>query len=274
MAAHLPESKKILNTILNTCTSGNILSFGLESADNKVIKMNNLNSNPQEVHDMIKLVNKYGSSRGSTGMPELLPGLNFVYGLKGETKETLIANLDFLKSILDEGLILRRINLRQVLTEKGIQDKRFRTRKYHRDFIKHKNSVREQIDRPMLKRLFPVGTTIKKVFMEITKGNTTFGRQIGTYPILVGIPYKIPEKKFYNVAITDYGYRSITGFTTPFKINFATERMLQALPGIGSKRARRLASSKPYRSFSDVNQVLDDQKLIQHFEGHLSFEYP
>jgi radical SAM superfamily enzyme with C-terminal helix-hairpin-helix motif len=272
MGAHLKETTEILKIILKYCTSGNILSFGLESADPRVISNNNLNSNPEEVFEMIRLVNKYGSSHGSTGLPELLPGLNFVYGLKGESKNTYKLNLEFLKLILDSGLLLRRINLRQVISSNENLSSHFNTRKYHKEFIKHKKTVREQIDGPMLRKILPQGVILKDVFMEKQVGNITFGRQIGTYPILMGIPYKVPLENFYNLVITDYGYRSATGIVTPFKINHEPLSALSALPNVGKKRAARLLRNRPYKNINELQNALDVPKILKGFEKYISFD--
>ena len=63
----------------------------------------------------------------------------------------------------------------------------------------------------MLKRLIPEGTVLKDVKAEIYDGNTTFGRQIGTYPIIVGIKGRQTLGKFYNIKITKHQLRSVTG---------------------------------------------------------------
>ncbi len=285
MAAHIEETRSILKVILQTCTGGNVLSFGLESADPKVISANNLNTHPQEVEDMVKLVNRYGSGISNTGMPILLPGLNLVYGLQGESKLTYQLNYEFLRSLFDQGLLLRRINMRQVFasvpgpnTAAGGVPLPY-TKKHHREFVDHKKQVRDTIDRPMLERILPPGTVLKDVYAEINKGNLTFARQLGTYPILVGIPYKVTLNEFFNVVITEYGFRSVTGFTTPFKINNATECALRALPGIGTKRAVRLLRARPFRTHQEVYRALADDQILpstltntkRMFDKHLSF---
>ena len=69
------------------------------------------------------------------------------------------------------------------------------------------------MDRPVLEELFPLGQRLGDVFWETHDGRTrlpihqptahtdesvhgnsglTFGRQIGAYPILIGVPYHIP----------------------------------------------------------------------------------
>lgn len=274
MAANISETKAILRTIIGTCTGGNVLSFGLESADPKVITDNNLNTNPLEVEEMVKLVNQYGAAISNTGLPKLLPGLNFVYGLRGESKNTFRLNFEFLKSIYDQGLLVRRINLRQVIEPPGGAKSKYNVNKYHKEFHRHKKMVREYIDKPMLERLLPENSVLKNVFTEQYKGNITFGRQIGTYPILVGIPYKVPLSIFNNVVITEHGFRSVTGFSSPFNINTASGRAFQAIPGIGRKRAIRLIKARPFREISEFWDALDDKTLISNFQEHLSFEIP
>jgi radical SAM superfamily enzyme with C-terminal helix-hairpin-helix motif len=270
ISSHPVESKKIIKMILKYCTSGNVLSFGMESADPKVIKANNLNSRPEEVRDAIKLVNEYGAVRGVNGMSELLPGLNFVLGLKAESKNTYELNLEFLKSILDEKLLLRRINLRQVLISSKAQVKIFNPKRYHSMFIKFKERVHKEIDNEMLKRLVPSGTILRDAFIEKTEGNLTFARQIGTYPLLIGIPYKLENReilnnKFIDIAITDHGYRSVTGIEYPFDINHASLKALEALPGIGKKRAARIKIARPFNNAQEFLNILDDPNIAENF---------
>ena len=274
MAAHPEETGRILKIILETCTGGNVLSLGLESADPVVIKRNNLNTNPEEVELVIKLINRLGADRGETGLPMLLPGLNFIYGLTGESKQTYQLNFEFLKTILDQGLLLRRINHRQVLAMTTGTENGFKSKKDHRTFIRHKRKVREQIDRPMLMRMLPQETILKAVYSEKQVGNITFGRQLGTYPLLVGVQYKIPCNEFYDVVVTDHGFRSITGVTVPFNINRASRGALCALPGIGAKRATRLLKTRPFKTFQEVQHALDDELVLSGFEKHLSYETP
>lgn len=38
----------------------------------------------------------------------------------------------------------------------------------------------------------------------------TFGRQMGSYPILVGISEKLPLGEFVDVRVTGHGFRSIS----------------------------------------------------------------
>ena len=83
------------------------------------------------------------------------------------------------------------------------------------EFKRFKSAVRDTIDSPLLQELFPLGHVLKDVHWETHDGRTrlpvhlteehvgehvhgraglTFGRQIGAYPILIGVPYHIPLK--------------------------------------------------------------------------------
>ncbi len=253
------ESSDILGTIVDCCTSGNVLALGLESADPIVFKENNLNSTSEQMMDAVRIINRLGSERGENGLPKLLPGINLIFGLDGETQRTYDLNMQILQDIFDEGWMIRRINIRQVLPLR----KEFNTRIDKRSFTKFKDSVRENIDREMLKRVTPYGTVLKDIYMELHDGNTTFGRQIGTYPILVGVPYKLELERSYDVMITDWGFRSITGITVPFNINTMPMSSIEGLPGIGKKRAARIVMDRPYTRIEDLERTIDDPTVMK-----------
>ena len=137
-----------------------MVAFGMESADPQVIAVNNLNAQPEQVMSAIELVNEIGRERGTTGLPKVLPGLNFIAGLNGETAKTFKLNLDFLNEVKSKGLFLRRINIRQV----AMTRKKFKSSKHHSEFLKFKKEVREKIDRPMLEEIVPAGSILRDVF--------------------------------------------------------------------------------------------------------------
>ena len=216
ISRHEEESVKIAKILVKYCTGGNVAAFGVESFDEKVIKKNNLLTMPEDVLNAVKILNEIGGGRSPTGLPYLLPGINLLFGLKGETKETFTINYNYLKKIYDEGYMLRRINIRQVvpffgtdITEKDIK----KAEKRKKLFKSFKERVRKDIDNNMLKRVVPRGTILKDVFVELKdKENLYFGRQFGSYPILVGIENEnLKIKSFVDVEITGYGRRSITG---------------------------------------------------------------
>jgi radical SAM superfamily enzyme with C-terminal helix-hairpin-helix motif len=147
-------------------------------------------------------------------MPYFLPGLNLIFGLNGETKETFYHNYSWLKKILDKGLLLRRINIRQLSVYPGTEiaatvGNKFikKNRKYYWSWRK---KIREDIDMPMLKRLLPPNTILRDVRTELYEGNNTFGRQFGTYPIVIGIKGRFPLNRYYGVRVTGHLLRSIT----------------------------------------------------------------
>jgi len=205
---------EITKAIVKYCSEGNIAAFGVESFDENVCKENNLNCKAKEVYDAVKILNKYGSDRGNNGMPRFLPGINILFGLKGESKKTHMANMFWLKKILDDKLLLRRINIRQVSIFEGTPlykecGNKF-IKKNKKYYWKWRNELRQNIDFPMLKRLVPTGTVLRDVRAEIYDGNTTFCRQIGTYPLIVGVKERLPLNRFYNLRITGHMLRSVT----------------------------------------------------------------
>jgi len=248
IAENPEESKEIAGILVKYCTPGNVLAFGMESADPTVIEENNLNSNPEQVLEAIRIINEAGGDRGANGMPNLLPGINFVFGLAGETKKTFELNFEFLKKVLDSGLMLRRINLRQVAVFPHTKMERTGdrvARKHKLLFAHYKYKIRHEIDREMLKRVVPEGTVLKELRTEIQEGGITFARQAGSYPILVGITEQLELGKWVDARVVGWGFRSITAVPYPLDINKCSRKTLEAINGIGKKRAEKLIENRP-----------------------------
>jgi radical SAM superfamily enzyme with C-terminal helix-hairpin-helix motif len=274
IARHPEASRAALKTIVKYHTSGDVAAFGMESADPQVIKQNNLKAQPEEVREAIRIVNEVGGRRGDSGLPELLPGLNFVYGLIGETKETFRMNYEFLESLLAENLLVRRINVRQVMPFEGtcmgdVGDKI--ANKHKGLFHTHKNKVREHIDFEMLKRVAPAGTLLRDVRMELREGNVVFGRQIATYPLLAGVVADLPLRSFADVKVVSHGYRSVTALPFPLDVNAASLKTLESLPGVGKSRATAIARHRPYRDAEQFVAALDDPAVGRALLDYLSF---
>lgn len=267
MSEYPEETEEILRTLTECCTPGNVLALGMESADVNVIEANNLNATPERTMDAIRMINRIGSPRGENGMPLLLPGINIIAGLDGETSGTYEKNLEFLRKVKNEGLILRRINIRQVLPVRREFDVRINEKR----FRKHKETIREEIDREMLKRVVPYGTVLRNVLMELADGGTTFGRQIGSYPLLIGVSYPLEIGKYYDIVITDWGYRSVTGIEYPFDVNAASMTALSALPGIGKKRAAAIIRGRPFEDFDEFSSALDEPSVSEPLKDFLTF---
>jgi len=266
IAEHPRESREITKAIAEFCTSGNVLAFGLESADPKVAVENNLNATAEQTLEAVRLVNEIGAARGPSGLPLVLPGINFVCGLEGESKETYRLNLEFLRKVVSEGLLLRRINIRQVIPSRnefpGVVSKA--------DFEKFKRAVRSEIDAPLLKKLVPEGTVLKSLYMELREGGRTFGRQVGTYPLLVSVPYPVDVGRMVDVAVTSQAIRSLSGIVHPTDVNTATLSMLQAVPGVGRKRAMAIVRRRPFSNADELWQLFDEPKALASAQFHMT----
>jgi radical SAM superfamily enzyme with C-terminal helix-hairpin-helix motif len=266
VAEHPDESREITKGIAQYCSSGNVLAFGLESADPVVAKENNLNATAEQTLEAIRLVNEVGRERGPSGLPKVLPGINFVCGLVGETKGTYRLNLEFLEKVLEEGLMLRRINIRQVIHSR----REFPGVVSRKDFADFKRRVRERIDAPMLERLVPDGTVLRSVWTELREGGRTYGRQVGSYPLLVSIPYPVDVGRKLDVAVTGRGFRSITAVEHPMDASCASLSMLAAVPGIGKRRAMAIVRKRPFSSADDLWALFDEPTALASAQFHLT----
>jgi radical SAM superfamily enzyme with C-terminal helix-hairpin-helix motif len=281
IAENLEPAEEITRSLVKYTSDGNILSFGLESADPEVHTANWLNCNAEQLKVAIRHINEHGRGRGERGLPNLLPGLNFIAGLHAEQADrTYRLNRELLRSLRAEGLWLRRINIRQVEGE-GFQPIP------KTEFAAFKEWVRDEIDAPLLQELFPLGQRLNAVRWEshdsrtrlpahteeaahrdlacLGKPGVTFGRQIGAYPILVGVPYHLPLESSCDVLVTGHGKRSITAIEAAISLENATEKQLAAIPGISKKsawtiiteRAKRKHRDRDAPAFENLEQVFE-----------------
>ncbi len=254
------ESAKILEVIASNVTPGDVLPFGIETFDPKVIKINNLKTFAEDSIYALKLVSDIGSYR-INGIPKILPGINLLFGLSGETKSTYKINLHYLRKIVDYGILLRRINIRKVVLFEQTPLFKMKRKFFPRDFEHFKNVVRNEIDRPMLKKVFPRGTILKEVIVEKNEGGVSFGRQLGSYPILTGVYGDYPIGKPVNVVIVDYGFRSLSGFAYPIDLKKLSIENLRHIPGIGKKRAEKIYNNR-FLPLEKLFNLIDSEDTI------------
>jgi radical SAM superfamily enzyme with C-terminal helix-hairpin-helix motif len=274
-----PErSREAIRIIAEHNTAGDTAAFGLESADPVVREQNNLLVTAEECLEAVRAVNEVAGWRpgddpadapthgdaAADRLPKLLPGINLVHGLQGERRETFEHNKRFLERVYDEGLMLRRINIRQVMAFAGTEmsDTGADIARDHKDLFKrYKREVREEIDRPMLRRVVPAGTVLPDVHLEYHQDGKTFGRQLGTYALLVGLPGERELDTTVDVAVVDHGYRSVTGVPYPLDLNAASMDELRMLPGVGRSTAGDIVVDRPYGSLSEVDLDTDLSKF-------------
>jgi len=254
IARHEQKSREALQAIIRHHTSGDVAAFGMETADPEVVAANNLKAEADDVFRAIQIVNEEGNTRRDN-VPELLPGLNFVCGLAGEMEKTYDLNEQFLLRVRDAGLSVRRVNIRQVMPFEGTPAYTSNTlHKHDQRFRSFKEFVRQNIDLPMLKRVYPLGTVLKEVHIEVS-GDLSFGRQMGSYPILIGIPVRLPVRTRIDAVVVDWGMRSVTALPVPIDVNRLPQTALRWLPGIGKKKVAAVLAKRPFLSLEAYRKV-------------------
>jgi radical SAM superfamily enzyme with C-terminal helix-hairpin-helix motif len=260
IARHEEKSREALQAIMRYHTPADVAAFGMETADPVVVEANNLKARAGEVFRAIRIVNEEGGQRRD-GIPELLPGLNFVCGLAGETEKTYALNEEFLVRVRDAGLLVRRVNIRQVMPFEGTPAYTDNTLgKHDRRFRAFKEFVRQNFDLPMLQQVYPLATVLRDVRIEVS-GALSFGRQMGSYPILVGIPVCLAERSIRDAAVVDWGMRSVTALPVPVEINTLPASAIKWLPGIGKKKVAAVLAKRPFRDLTAYRKVAGSSVL-------------
>ena len=237
LANYEAESKEILSIIAETVSEGDTMALGAESFDPSLIKPNNLKASRDEIIKAIKIINEAGSFR-KNGIPSLLPGINLIHGLIGETDKTFKLNYETLKEILDDGLLIKRINIRKIQPFPGtlLYESKFRpSQRVINRYDYYKEKIRNEIDSAMLAKIYPAGTIIKEVRAEETIPGDTYARQIASYPIICKIPLELDKKVIFDAVILGNKERSLNALPFPIKINELNSKSMEYIPHVGKK---------------------------------------
>jgi len=216
ISSYPEKAKRSIEGIIKYHSPGDVLAFGLESADEKVVKLNNLNASFEDVIKAVEIVNEVGKAVGNNGLPHILPGINFVLGLPGESSRTYEKNLEFLDELLKRELLVRRINIRKVLVlpntklqliwkESLLERNKYRAKRF--TWV-----VRHKYDPAFLKRVVPPGTILKRAYVEMaTNDGISYARQLGSYPLTIELKGFFTPPCILDVRVVGYKGRSVKG---------------------------------------------------------------
>ncbi len=260
------ESARILEAITDAVTPGDTIALGFESFDQNVIKKNNLKVDADEAMRVIQMINDIGGKR-KDGLPVLLPGINLLHGLTGESMETFRINYDTLCGIRESGLLIKRINIRKVHPFPGTAIHANPPRIAHKienRFEYYRDKIRSDIDNHMLERIYPSGTVLAEIMIMESRAGYSYGKQIASYSITVKIPYMLPLNSFQTVLVIGHQERSLTALPLPIDINTLPQKALEAIPGIGKKKSGDIIIARPFASSGEAASYLSDvPKLIR-----------
>lgn len=186
-----PAGRRIAQLVAQYCTSGNVTPFGIESFDEDVRRATRVAGSADDVFRAIEIINEAGARRGTDGLPMLLPGINLIEGLPGETSSTHERNMAYLRKILDQGLMTYRTYYRMLTQPTGVslREPEERSAAYQEHFTE----VVESFVLPMQERVYPsVSTVIKGDWECVTLDGVTYARTLGTCSIKVRLQQVIP----------------------------------------------------------------------------------
>jgi len=268
--AHYPEeASRILEGIVATITPGDTLALGVESFDPHVIAANNLKVSGDEALTAIEIINRIGGGRMNS-IPVLLPGVNLLHGLPGESAGTFEENYRWLRKIRDRGLLVKRINMRQVLPFPGTPLYNIKAtvpRAATHRFIYYRDKIRSEIEHYMLQRIYPVGTIIRENQILDMRAGYSYGKQIASYSITVKFPLHLPVKSFHDAVVIGHRERSLLALPNPIPLNSLPQKAIELIPGVGKKRGADFVLGRPFKEMKDALKILDgaDEAITEKF---------
>lgn len=259
IAAYPEESALILEDLAETVTPGDTMALGIETFDDALLSGNNLKVTAREAIRAIETINEIGGRRRN-GIPALLPGVNLLHGLSGESMETFEINYRHLAEILDRGLLVKRINIRRIVPFPGtllFENRTPERKKIENRFLFYREKIRSDIEGPMLGSLYPPGTVIKGCQVLEGDERRSYGKQIASYSITARFPMSLPLMKFVDALVLGHRERSLAALPLPVSLNGLPAGALGSIPGIGRKRAAEIVLRRPFRSLWEAEPLLE-----------------
>ncbi|QKW53559.1 radical SAM protein [Streptomyces buecherae] len=215
LAVAAPVGLRIAKLVADYCTEGNCAPMGIESFDPAVIERNTLTCTPEILMRAVEHVNEAGAARGPGGLPLLLPGLNLIYGLPGETHGTHVANLRGLASILDAGLLCHRTNVRLARAFPGTPLAalgELEPLPSAEHFPSWKADIDFAWDQPMKERVYPTGLRVPGLHSYFIGQGGTWWRRLGSYSIqIIERDTAVPLGTTGDLVVTGHAPRVIYG---------------------------------------------------------------
>lgn len=166
-----------------------------------VRKINTLNATANQIIKAIAILNEYGKKKGENGEPRFLPGINLIHGLSGQRPETLKYNLHYLGEILKKYEI-QRFFYRKLCSPFGVSMKEISPKKEDEKYKEWREQLYKNFAIPMLKKVFPKGTVLKNVRVEVWKKGNSILRRLGTCPPRIVVRNKLlPIGKEYDITV-------------------------------------------------------------------------
>jgi radical SAM superfamily enzyme with C-terminal helix-hairpin-helix motif len=208
LAVASPAGTRIAKLVAAYCSEGNCAPMGIETFDPVVVERNALTCTPEILMRAVEHVNEAGASRGPGGLPLLLPGLNLIYGLPGETDRTHAANLAGLARIFEAGLLCHRTNVRAARAYPGTPlaavDGGALPSSGTR-FAAWKSDIDRLWDLPMKARVYPTGLRVSDLHAFFVSTAGTWHRRLGSYAIQILEP-GTARPRYETAAITVTGH--------------------------------------------------------------------
>lgn len=262
IAAFPKESETMLAAIAAAVSSGDTAALGVESFDANVAARNNLKVTADEALFAVSLINAVCGYK-KDGLPALLPGINLIQGLAGETPETFAINFRALAEMADKGLLLKRINIRKhlpfpgtSLAAAGIKS----SGKLINRFEYYRARIRREIDAFMLKQIYPAGTILPDVKIAEHREGYSLGKQLASYSITLVFP-EIYGKEIISAAVCGHRERSLEAVKLPINVNALSQKGLEFIPGISKRTAGDIIIERPFADISSFRKFLDERQI-------------
>jgi radical SAM superfamily enzyme with C-terminal helix-hairpin-helix motif len=264
------ESKRILKTVLSQCTDGNFTNVKAFSFDDQVQLMNNISSTTEQTVEVVRNLAEAGSEIGPDGLPRLLPVIELVYGLAGETQETLDVNLEAMRDLASEGLV-RGVVARELVPVPGTTIAKRDDLEEQEGLQNHLESLENEINRPLNGKLAPPGQLVRDVYTYRTVEDSTAAIKVGVNApgfLIYGSP---KLNALQDVRVTGANEGNLEALTQPLIPKTVSRDVLRLIPEMSEERIDDFMRVRPENEL-DFYQLFEQPSVGRRAASYFEFE--
>lgn len=270
IANDMDESRKILKSIRTHCSDGNFPNLRVVTFDDEVQLLNNTRTTAEQSRMVVKMIAEAGKGEGPSGLPQMLPTIELVYGLAGEGENTLELNLNNLKEFASKGLI-RGVIVRKQASLPGTTISKRDDIVELEDFDKHMEILQEEVNRVAGGNLAAPGQLIRDVYPYRVQDGSAVAKKVGINPLDLLVHGVSQVNVLQDVRITSVDGDGMEAVAQPLIPKTVSREILRLVPEMTEERIDRFMQSRPGKA-EDFYKLFEEPAFGRRAASYFDFK--
>ncbi len=264
------EAEKITKTVVEHCSDGNFPNLRAITFDEEVQLVNNVACSTQDFNEVVDMMSSAGRVTGPNGLPTLLPAVELVYGLAGESQETIEINEERIRELASQKLIRGAVARRLVPIPGTTIAKRDDLEELE-DLDQHLEVLRNDINAPLKSGLASPGQLLKDIYAMRSLDTAVQATKVGinSPSLLVHGAAKVGQLQ--DVRVTEPNNGRLEALSHPLTPKTVSRDLLRMIPGMSEEDINAFMQMRPENE-AEFQEIFEDPSIGRRAASYFEFE--